>query len=93
MNQCWAGNPSKRPLLGAILPVLESIREKAEGKFKKGSLKDERNRALSLLEPKNQKGQILEFRPVDSILTVFSNFARAASCLAILPRKPLFKLK
>lgn len=30
MEQCWAGEPSKRPLLGAILPVLESIQAKAE---------------------------------------------------------------
>ena len=29
MEQCWAGEPSRRPLLGAILPVLESIRSKA----------------------------------------------------------------
>ncbi|XP_034943579.1 dual serine/threonine and tyrosine protein kinase-like isoform X2 [Chelonus insularis] len=30
MEQCWAGEPSKRPLLGAILPVLEAIRNKAD---------------------------------------------------------------
>ncbi|CAB0032437.1 unnamed protein product [Trichogramma brassicae] len=30
MEQCWAGDPAKRPHLGAILPVLESIYVKAE---------------------------------------------------------------
>ncbi|XP_066582790.1 dual serine/threonine and tyrosine protein kinase-like isoform X2 [Prorops nasuta] len=30
MEQCWAEEPAKRPLLGAILPVLESIQRKAE---------------------------------------------------------------
>ncbi|XP_012278453.1 dual serine/threonine and tyrosine protein kinase isoform X2 [Orussus abietinus] len=30
MEQCWAGEPSHRPLLGAILPVLESINQRAE---------------------------------------------------------------
>ncbi|XP_014214699.1 dual serine/threonine and tyrosine protein kinase-like [Copidosoma floridanum] len=30
MQQCWEGEPSRRPLLGAILPVLESIQAKAE---------------------------------------------------------------
>ncbi|XP_076640363.1 receptor interacting protein kinase 5 isoform X3 [Colletes latitarsis] len=30
MEQCWSGEPSKRPLLGAIIPVLESIQQKAE---------------------------------------------------------------
>ncbi|KOC66405.1 Dual serine/threonine and tyrosine protein kinase [Habropoda laboriosa] len=30
MEQCWSGEPSKRPLLGVILPVLESVQRKAE---------------------------------------------------------------
>ncbi|XP_017890360.1 dual serine/threonine and tyrosine protein kinase-like isoform X2 [Ceratina calcarata] len=30
MEQCWSGEPFKRPLLGAILAVLESIQQKAE---------------------------------------------------------------
>ncbi|XP_031845828.1 receptor interacting protein kinase 5 isoform X2 [Nomia melanderi] len=30
MEQCWAGEPYRRPLLGAILPVLESVQRKAE---------------------------------------------------------------
>ncbi|XP_008203256.1 dual serine/threonine and tyrosine protein kinase isoform X1 [Nasonia vitripennis] len=35
MEQCWAGEPSRRPLLGAILPVLESIQAKAENGYRK----------------------------------------------------------
>ncbi|XP_011348062.1 dual serine/threonine and tyrosine protein kinase isoform X2 [Ooceraea biroi] len=30
MELCWSGEPSKRPLLGAIQPVLELIQQKAE---------------------------------------------------------------
>ncbi|XP_063980139.1 dual serine/threonine and tyrosine protein kinase-like [Diachasmimorpha longicaudata] len=68
MEQCWSGEPSKRPLLGAILPVLESIREKAElGKSMTEidavrlpsspySLSDTRSPALALAEPNNQRG-------------------------------------
>ncbi|XP_024946197.1 dual serine/threonine and tyrosine protein kinase isoform X2 [Cephus cinctus] len=29
MEQCWAGEPARRPLLGAILPVLETVRKRA----------------------------------------------------------------
>lgn len=61
MEQCWSGEPSRRPLLGAIIPVLESIREEAErGKFSSGKAKsgevESRNPALSLKEPSNQRG-------------------------------------
>ncbi|XP_043285538.1 dual serine/threonine and tyrosine protein kinase-like isoform X2 [Venturia canescens] len=68
MEQCWAGDPSRRPLLGAILPVLEWEREKAE-KAKSLSEHDEfkqqeatssresnpRSPALALAEPNNQR--------------------------------------
>ncbi|XP_014474429.1 PREDICTED: dual serine/threonine and tyrosine protein kinase isoform X2 [Dinoponera quadriceps] len=68
MEQCWSGEPSKRPLLGAIQPVLESIQQKAErGKSlqqQSDSLKLEdtesssepTNPALALAEPNNQRG-------------------------------------
>uniref|UniRef100_A0A0C9QGB0 Dual serine/threonine and tyrosine protein kinase n=1 Tax=Fopius arisanus TaxID=64838 RepID=A0A0C9QGB0_9HYME len=68
MEQCWSGEPSKRPLLGAILPVLELIREKAElGKSmteidavrqpsSSSSLSETKSPALALAEPNNQRG-------------------------------------
>lgn len=69
MEQCWAGEPSKRPLLGAIQPVLELIHEKADlGKSltepevtrqqgsSSSSYETTRNPALSLAEPINQRG-------------------------------------
>lgn len=68
MEQCWAGEPSRRPLLGAILPKLESIREQAErGKSileideltqQEDSPRacEARNPALALSEPNNQRG-------------------------------------
>ncbi|XP_025163734.1 dual serine/threonine and tyrosine protein kinase isoform X2 [Harpegnathos saltator] len=67
MEQCWSGEPSKRPLLGAIQPVLESIQQKAErGKSlqQSNALKLEdtvsssepTNPALVLAEPNNQRG-------------------------------------
>lgn len=67
MEQCWSGEPSKRPLLGAIQPVLESIQQKAErGKSlqQTDALKLEdtessfepTNPALALAEPNNQRG-------------------------------------
>ena len=67
MEQCWSGEPSRRPLLGAILPVLEAIQKKAkQGKleefddFKLDECKssDCKNNALALLEPNNQRGQV-----------------------------------
>ncbi|XP_032691585.1 dual serine/threonine and tyrosine protein kinase-like isoform X3 [Odontomachus brunneus] len=67
MEQCWSGEPSKRPLLGAIQPVLESIQQKAErGKsFQQSdalkledteSSSEQTNPALALAEPNNQRG-------------------------------------
>lgn len=67
MEQCWSGEPSRRPLLGAIQPVLESIQQKAErGKSLQQSnalkLEDTEssseptNPALVLAEPNNQRG-------------------------------------
>lgn len=67
MEQCWSGEPSKRPLLGAIQPVLESIQQKAErGKSfqQNDALKledtepssEQTNPALALAEPNNQRG-------------------------------------
>ncbi|XP_043523937.1 dual serine/threonine and tyrosine protein kinase isoform X2 [Frieseomelitta varia] len=65
MEQCWSGEPSKRPLLGAIVPVLESIQQKAEAnvalqgfsteKIQESSSTDSRNPALALAEPYNQR--------------------------------------
>ncbi|KAK9308948.1 hypothetical protein QLX08_001164 [Tetragonisca angustula] len=65
MEQCWSGEPSKRPLLGAIVPVLESIQQKAEAKealqgfstekMQESSSTDSRNPALALAEPYNQR--------------------------------------
>ncbi|XP_015510017.1 dual serine/threonine and tyrosine protein kinase isoform X1 [Neodiprion pinetum] len=67
MEQCWAGEPPRRPLLGAVLPVLESIRERAE-QGKSEQQKDFLNAreasslikspAVSLTEPYNQRGVI-----------------------------------
>ncbi|XP_016771168.1 dual serine/threonine and tyrosine protein kinase isoform X2 [Apis mellifera] len=64
MEQCWSGEPSKRPLLGAIVPVLESIQQKAKrskslqevssDKLQESST-DSRNPALALAEPYNQR--------------------------------------
>lgn len=69
MEQCWAGDPSRRPLLGAILPVLEWEREKAErgnalnehDEFEQQEASssrksDSRSPALALAEPNNQRG-------------------------------------
>lgn len=69
MEQCWNGEPSRRPLLGAIQPILESVREKAEqGKSlaeadtsrqpgsSSSSYETMKNPALSLAEPMNQRG-------------------------------------
>ncbi|XP_076240379.1 receptor interacting protein kinase 5 isoform X2 [Calliopsis andreniformis] len=65
MEQCWSGEPSKRPLLGAILPVLESIQQEAERgkslqqlntlKLQESSLSGLKNPALALAEPYNQR--------------------------------------
>lgn len=69
MEQCWAGEPFKRPLLGAILPVLESIQQKAERgkslqqlselKLQENSTSESENPALALAEPYNQRGAIV----------------------------------
>ncbi|XP_074110950.1 receptor interacting protein kinase 5 isoform X1 [Cotesia typhae] len=68
MEQCWAGESSRRPLLGAIVPVLELIRDKADiGKFtaepnalkhhgSSSSSSSMKNPALALAEPNNQRG-------------------------------------
>lgn len=72
MEQCWAAEPSKRPLLGAIQPVLESIQEKAErGKFlqlgalnlQENSSSEQVNPALALAEPNNQRGAVFSPLP------------------------------
>ncbi|XP_014604385.1 PREDICTED: dual serine/threonine and tyrosine protein kinase-like [Polistes canadensis] len=67
MEQCWSGEPSKRPLLGAILPVLESIQRKAErgkslqqhNELQQNSTSDSINFALALAESHNQRGAIV----------------------------------
>lgn len=67
MEQCWSGEPSKRPLLGAIQPVLECIQQKAErGKSLQQlstlklqeSSSEQTNPALALAEPNNQRGAV-----------------------------------
>lgn len=68
MEQCWSGEPSKRPLLGAIVPVLESIQQKAKAKealqelstekSQASSSTDLKNPALALAEPYNQRGTV-----------------------------------
>ena len=73
MEQCWYGEPSKRPLLGAMLPVLESIQQKAEKgkslqqltpqKLQESSSSDLRNPALALAEPYNQRGAVISPHP------------------------------
>lgn len=71
MEQCWSAEPSKRPLLGAIQPVLESIQEKAERgkslqlgalKLQESSSSEQTNPALALAEPNNQRGAV--FNPL-----------------------------
>ncbi|XP_011693637.1 PREDICTED: dual serine/threonine and tyrosine protein kinase-like isoform X1 [Wasmannia auropunctata] len=71
MEQCWSAEPSKRPLLGAIQPVLESIQDKAErGKslqlgalLQEGSSFKQINPALALAEPNNQRGAVFSPLP------------------------------
>ncbi|XP_033323405.2 receptor interacting protein kinase 5 isoform X1 [Megalopta genalis] len=73
MQQCWSGEPSKRPLLGAILPVLESIQQKAEKgkslrelntlKLPESPASNLKNPALSLAEPYNQRGAVTSPHP------------------------------
>lgn len=68
MEQCWSGEPSKRPLLGAIQPVLECIQQKAERgkssqqlgtlKLQESSSSEQTNPALALAEPNNQRGAV-----------------------------------
>lgn len=67
MEQCWSAEPFKRPLLGAIQPVLESIQEKAERgkslqlgalKLQDSSSSEQANSALALAEPNNQRGAV-----------------------------------
>jgi len=36
MEQCWSAEPIKRPLLGYVLPTLQSIRAKYTLKFNQG---------------------------------------------------------
>lgn len=74
MEQCWSGEPSKRPLLGAILPVLESIQRKAERgkslqqlstqKLQESSSSDSKNPVLALAEPYNQRGAVVSPVPL-----------------------------
>ncbi|KAL6429743.1 hypothetical protein ACFW04_007564 [Cataglyphis niger] len=68
MEQCWSGDSSKRPLLGAIQPVLECIQQKAERgkslqqlgtlKLQESSSSEQTNPALALAEPNNQRGAV-----------------------------------
>ncbi|XP_033219162.1 dual serine/threonine and tyrosine protein kinase-like isoform X2 [Belonocnema kinseyi] len=70
MEQCWAGEPSRRPLLGAILPVLKSIQQKAErgksfSELNESKLEDSfpsesRDPALALSQPNNQREERLD---------------------------------
>ena len=69
MEQCWTGEPSRRPLLGAILPVLKSIQQKAErgkslpelneSKLEDTFASESRDPALALSEPNNQRGRVI----------------------------------
>ncbi|KAF7997359.1 hypothetical protein HCN44_005636 [Aphidius gifuensis] len=83
MEQCWAGEPSKRPLLGAILPVLESILEKtetnltgndSEGSKQSNSSETIRNPALALAEPNNQRGTTIDSTELSLIETKTQNY-------------------
>lgn len=68
MELCWSGEPSKRPLLGAIQPVLELIQQKAERgksleqldalKLRETSSSEQINPVLALAEPNNQRGAV-----------------------------------
>ncbi|KAG5319651.1 DUSTY kinase, partial [Pseudoatta argentina] len=78
MEQCWSAEPFKRPLLGAIQPVLESIQEKAERgkslqlgaqKLQENSSSKQTNPALALAEPNNQRGAV--FSPLPPRCKVF----------------------
>ncbi|KYN16436.1 Dual serine/threonine and tyrosine protein kinase [Trachymyrmex cornetzi] len=73
MEQCWSAEPFKRPLLGAIQPVLESIQEKAERgkslqvgaqKQQESSSSKQTNLALALAEPNNQRGAVFSLLPL-----------------------------
>jgi len=62
MELCWSGEPSKRPLLGAIQPVLELIQQKI-GKLKQvdalntqETSSSQINPVLALKESNNQRG-------------------------------------
>lgn len=71
MEQCWSGESYRRPLLGAIQPILESIQHKAErGKslqqlnalmLEENSSPGQLNPALALAEPNNQRGAATNF--------------------------------
>ncbi|XP_067212359.1 dual serine/threonine and tyrosine protein kinase-like isoform X2 [Linepithema humile] len=72
MEQCWSGEASKRPLLGAIQPVLESIQQKAErGKSLQEldaqklheSSAEQIHPVLALAEPNNQRGAVFSPLP------------------------------
>ena len=86
MEQCWSAEPFKRPLLGAIQPVLESIQEKAERgkslqlgaqKLQESSSSKQINPALALAEPNNQRGAVFSplrrkvFRAVNPVARPF----------------------
>lgn len=98
MEQCWSGETSKRPLLGAILPVLESIQRKAERgkslehlsamKLQESSSFLQKNSALALAEPNNQRGAIASalpskrkiFRPVKHLAFHQTKIFHASIC-------------
>lgn len=72
MEQCWSAEPSKRPLLGAIQPVLESIQQKGERSkslplgvlnLQESSSSEQINPALALAEPNNQRGVVFSPLP------------------------------
>ncbi|KAJ8683893.1 hypothetical protein QAD02_019685 [Eretmocerus hayati] len=124
MEQCWAGEPSKRPLLGAILPVLESIQARAELKAENetkqesslpssrsespldepelpghlegfpngkspyangfnGEENHNRNKALTLLEPNNQRGEV-----ASPALTALNRRKKHSNAVTHTPKHP-----
>ncbi|XP_020708793.2 dual serine/threonine and tyrosine protein kinase-like isoform X2 [Athalia rosae] len=83
MEQCWAGEPSRRPLLGAILPVLESIRHRAEqvdGERKDSQINYRRTRHLQ------PNSSIVRFRLGISHLFILLYFDFFFSCFRFVSR-------
>lgn len=86
MKQCWTGKPSKRPLLGAIIPVLRCIQDKAEtGKFSdhESEFIKLNNFPLKLAVPFNQRAVVTKIlNPVKRENTALNvvNFFQTAVC-------------